>query len=295
MRRAPRNSVQDRPSKGALILRRLRRYMRPAAWTVFSATVVLLVVGLVRTAAPGSTVVTLRERLGNATAITGLLVTNVKIEGLANTPEPLLRAALGVNRGDPILGFSVEQARKRIEDLTWVDHATVERRLPGTVVVVLQERRPFAIWQHKGKFVLIDRAGQIVANQDVAQFRDLPLVVGLGAPDAAAALLDGLTKRPALAARVEAAVRVGSRRWNLHLKNGADVMLPEGHEDVAMDRLMQLQDSEALLDRPLRAIDMRLGDRLVIRPRAEASNDAPAGAPLPLPPPTVSASAKKPI
>ena len=121
-------------------------------------------------------------------------------------------------------------ARQRIETLSWVEHATVERRLPGTVVVFLQERRPFAIWQNQGKFVLIDRSGQVVANQNVAEFRQLPLVVGPGAPAAAAALLDALTDRPELQKRVVAAVRVGERRWNLRLNNGADVLLPEGHE-----------------------------------------------------------------
>ena len=40
--------------------------------------------------------------------LAGLRVTDVVIEGRANTPEPLLRAALGVSKGDPILGFSVE-------------------------------------------------------------------------------------------------------------------------------------------------------------------------------------------
>ena len=35
-------------------------------------------------------------------------------------------------------------------------------------------------------------------------------------------------------------------------------MLPEGHEVAALDRLMQLQQEHALLDRPLAAIDMRL-------------------------------------
>ena len=191
------------------------------------------------------------------------------IEGRANTPEPLLRAALGVSIGDPILGFSVEMARQRMETLSWVEHATVERRLPGTVVVVLQERRPFAIWQNQAKFVLIDRTGQLVANQNVAEFRQLPLVVGPGAPAAAATLIDALTDRPDLQKRIVAAVRVGERRWNLRLNNGADVMLPEGHEVQALDRLMQLQQQHALLDRPLAAIDMRLGDRLVLRPRPD--------------------------
>ena len=147
-------------------------------------------------AAPSGTLATLRERLGGATGFAGLRVTDVVIEGRANTPEPLLRAALGVSKGDPILGFSVEMARQRIELLSWVEHATVERQLPGTVVVNLKERRPFAIWQNQGKFVLIDRNGQLVADQNVAEFRTLPLVVGAGAPAAAAVLIDALTDRP---------------------------------------------------------------------------------------------------
>ena len=274
MKRAPRNSVQDRPSKRSLLLRRVKRHLRPAAWIACGLIVIAGGFVIVRTAAPGSSIMTLQERLGGMTAITGLRVTDVLIEGRANTPEPLLRSAIGVSKGDPILGFSVELARQRIETLTWVEHATVERRLPGTVVVILKERRPFAIWQNQGKFVLIDRVGQVVANQDVAQFKHLPLVVGVGAPPAAAVLLDALTERPLLAARTEAAVRVGARRWNLRMKNGADVMLPEGHEIAALDRLLQLHQTQSLLDRPLQAIDMRLGDRLVVRPKGDAKNDA---------------------
>ncbi len=64
-------------------------------------------------------------------------------------------------------------------------------------------------------------------------------------------LLDALTDRPELQKRVVAAVRVGERRWNLRMNNGTDVLLPEGHEVAALDRLMQLQQEHALLDRPL--------------------------------------------
>jgi cell division protein FtsQ len=267
--RGPRNSVKDRPGRWKLLLRRQKKLLRPAGWIAFGLGVILLGVIAVHSAAPGGTLATLRERFGGATAFAGLRITDVVIEGRANTPEPLLRAAVGVSIGDPILGFSVEMARQRVETLSWVEHATVERRLPGTVVVFLQERRPFAIWQNQAKFVLIDRSGQLVANQNVAEFRQLPLVVGPGAPAAAATLIDALTDRPGLQKRVIAAVRVGERRWNLRLNNGADVMLPEGREVEALNRLMQLQQDHALLDRPLAAIDMRLGDRLVLRPRAD--------------------------
>ncbi len=284
VKRTPRNSVNDRPAGWRLLLRRQRGLIKPAAWVAFASLVVVLVVIVARAAAPGlargGSVYSLRERLGAATAASGLRVTDIVVEGRTNTPEPLLRAAISVSKGDPILGFSLEQARARIETLSWVEHATVERRLPGTVVVFLQERRPFAVWQNQKKYVLVDREGQVVADQDVAQFPDLPLIVGQGAPAAAASLLDALTDHPALAAKVAASVRVGERRWNLRMTSGSDVMLPEGHEVAAIDRLMQLQQDHAVLDRPLVAIDLRLPDRLVLRPRP-GSNEVEVTPPLP--------------
>jgi cell division protein FtsQ len=54
------------------------------------------------------------------------------------------------------------------------------------------------------------------------------------------------------------------------LKNGITIMLPEGHEAAALVRLGELQADEALLDRPLVFIDMRLPDRLAVRARPAA-------------------------
>jgi cell division protein FtsQ len=303
VKRSPRNSVTDRPSGWRLLLRRQRWLLRPAAWLACGSVAALMVLSALHSVGShtGSvgTLSSLRERLGAMTAVSGLRVTDVVIEGRANTPEALLWSAIGVKKGDPILGFSLEETRTNIERIPWVERATVERRLPGTVVVNLQERRPFAIWQNQGKYVLVDRTGQVVANQDVAQFHHLPLIVGSGAPGAAAELLDALRNRPSLAEKVSASVRVGERRWNLRMVNGTDVMLPEGHEVVSLDRLIQLQQEHAVLDRPLVAIDLRLPDRLVFRPKAEAKDGAKDGAVVPpVPPasiaPTVPVIAKKP-
>ncbi len=278
--RAPRPAaVPDRPPAWKLLIRRLRRFRRTALMGGAAGLVLLIGAVLVRQAVmegPNS-LGSVRERLGRATAGLGLVVTSVVIEGRANTPEPLLRAALGVSPGDPILGFSVAAARARVESLSWVAGAAVERRLPGTVVLALTERRPYAIWQREGRFVLIDRQGQMVEGEDVAHFRDLPLVVGAGAPARAEALLDALAKHPKLAAHVVAAVRVAERRWNLHLASGTDVLLPEDNEAAALDRLESFEAAHGLLQRPLQTVDLRLPDRLVLRPRAtETPTETPA-------------------
>ncbi len=271
--RQPRD-VANRPSRLKLLLRRQRRFIRPALWGGTGFAVVLAGVLLVHSAQPGGYVARIRLALVRAT---NMPVQDIVIEGRSNTSEQSLDTALGVHRGDPMLGFSLQEARERIEALSWVQHAAVERRLPGTLVINLIERKPFAIWQNQGKFVLIGRDGQVVANENIAAFGELPLVVGAGAPEAATPLLDALAAQPDLKSHVLAAVRVGERRWNLRLKNGADVMLPEGAAVPALAKLAELQTTQALLDRPLAVVDMRLPDRLVVRPQAPPATTPPPG------------------
>ncbi len=266
----PPRPVGNRPGRLVLLWRRQRRNWRKIALALLAVVAVLGVAAAVHSINPARTLATLQRRLGVAA---GLTVQTIVVEGRRKTPEAKLRGALGVARGDMLLGVSLEAARARIEALSWVRHATVERRLPDTIIVTLRERSPVAVWQSGGKFVLIDRAGQVVEDGDPAKdaeaFASLPLVVGAGAPEAAAALLDTLAAQPQLKERVAAAVRVGERRWNLRLKNGADVLLPEGAEAAALAKLAELQASQQLLDRPLQTVDMRLGDRLTIRPMTE--------------------------
>ncbi len=267
----PPSRMQDRPGRWKLLWRRQKRMLRPAVVGVGVLGLGLAAAGLAHALGQGAS---FGERAASASARLGLRVANIEIEGRQKTPEPLLRAALGLRAGDPILGFSVSDARARLETINWVQSATVERRLPGTIVVHLNERRPFAVWQHEGRFELVDRDGNMVTDSDVSTFgNQLPLVVGTGAPKAAAALLDALATQPDLASRMVAAVRVGERRWNLHMKNNTDVLLPEGAELPALAKLAELQATHALLDRPMQVVDLRLPDRLVLRPQADKAPD----------------------
>ena len=259
--------MPDRPGRWKLIWRQQRAILRRTlAGASLAAALLLVALTLHGLGAGGS----IRERLGDATGRLGLRVTEVRFDGNRKTPLPLLRDALGVEPGDPTLGFSVADARTRLEAIRWIKSATVERRLSGLILVHVEERQPFALHQLDGRVTLVDRKGDPVTDSEVARFKDqVPWIVGPGAPRAAAELIDVLAAQPDILARMQAAVRIGERRWNLHMTNGTDVLLPEGAEAPALARLAQLQASHQLLDRPLQTIDLRLPDRLVIRPAAE--------------------------
>ncbi len=260
----------SRPSRLRIWVKRRRSLVRPALYGALGLGAIGVLVLAVRAVDPAGRVRGVAESFAGVGETLGMTVQQVILEGRRNTPTDMIRAALGVSRGDPILDFSPESARTRLETIAWVQTAHVERRLPGTILVRIEERRPFAIWQNNARFVIIDREGRVVAADGLDQFGPLPLLVGPGADSVGPALHDMLKHEPEVAERVQAMVRIHERRWNLRLHNGTDVLLPEGHEASAIRRLGELQREARLLDRPLAAIDLRLPDRLVLRPTRQA-------------------------
>jgi cell division protein FtsQ len=214
------------------------------------------------------------DRASTATASLGLVVTNIEVQGRETTDAATILAALAAKRGTPILAVSPSRAKQQLERLPWVRSATIERHLPGTLVVRLVERHPLAVWQHAGRQELIDRQGQVIPVKDLSRFSQVPTVVGEDAARHAAKLIDMLAREPELAARVTAAIRVDDRRWNLRIDNAIDVLLPEEHPEAAWAHLSALERQDKVLQRDIRVIDMRLPDRVVLRVDAPAAKQA---------------------
>ena len=207
----------------------------------------------------------------------GLTVRDVNLSGRTWANQSDIVAALGLYADQTIFDIDLKGARARLEAMGWIESARVSRRLPSTLEVYIVERKPFALWQLRRRLVLIDRAGETILRKGLGRFTYLPVVVGEDAPDYAAELVDILSQRPELLARVDAATRVGLRRWNLRFDNGVDVYLPEDGVAEAWRRLGALQDEQGILDREVAVIDLRLTDRLVVRmpPRVAARMRGP--------------------
>ena len=93
------------------------------------------------------------------TAQLGFRVEDILVVGRVETPREELLKAVRLSRGAPILEFDIEAARQRVEALPWIRSARVERMLPDTILLNVEERHPLALWQHQGQFALIDHEG----------------------------------------------------------------------------------------------------------------------------------------
>ena len=273
----PRNPrlIAERPSKREIQRRQLAKLAGPIGLGVAVLTAGLLMMMISASRDPAGTTGQMRSAMGEAM---GPRIAHIVILHRRQTPQALLDAAIGPAVGTPILNYPLEVARQRLLEIPWIEAATVERQLPDTLVIDLTEHDAFAIWQNQGRFVLIDRTGKPLPDVDIANFKQLPLVVGDGAPEAAPQFLDALARQPGIQKLVKAAGRVGGRRWDLYLSNDTRVMLPEGGEDQALARLAALEARDQLFERPLAVIDMREPDQLVLELRDPAPAPDSAGA-----------------
>lgn len=215
-----------------------------------------------------------RERMVNLAATAGYRLDRLYVEGRHYTNAQELKDILNMKRGDPLFAFDPDTARAMLVRIPWIKEANVRRELPNTIYISIHERTPIALWQHDGKVRVIDAEGMTL-TRDLRAFTKLPLVVGENANTNASTLLSLLAAEPQIAQRVDAATWVGGRRWDLNLRGGTVVKLPEDDTGLALKRLADTHAAEGILDKDLAMIDLREPDRTVVRARPGASLETP--------------------
>ncbi|WP_425475522.1 cell division protein FtsQ/DivIB [Mesorhizobium quangtriensis] len=203
------------------------------------------------------------------TARLGFAVDQVRVSGNRQTSEIDILEQLDLSGWTSLVGFDAEVARERIASLPWVKVASVRKVYPDELEVRIEEREPFAIWQHGSQLAIIERDGRVVTQFDVNRHSVLPLVIGYGA-DKGADFVEKVRRYPELASRVKGFIRVAGRRWDLRLENGITIRLPENGEDAAIAEVVRLDREDGLLSRDIAVADLRLEDRLVVRLTPEA-------------------------
>lgn len=206
----------------------------------------------------------------------GFEVKNVQVTGLKHMSKlPIYQAALN-GPSNSMLLVDLDDIRTRLQTLPWVADASVARRLPDTLVIDIVERKPLAIWQHRRRLAVIDRDGHVLDNKRLDRFATLPLIVGPRANLQAHPLMAMLADFPEVQQRVDSAIWIGDRRWDLRLKSGETLALPEGYAaaKTALRQFVQMEQDNGLLDRGFVRFDLRLPDRMVVRTSAEPGAQA---------------------
>ncbi|HKN28337.1 MAG TPA: FtsQ-type POTRA domain-containing protein [Roseiarcus sp.] len=201
----------------------------------------------------------------------GFGVDVVTVSGATHMSESRILSIAGISSKNSLPFFDVAAARARLEADPLVKQASVRKLYPDQIVVEIVERTPYGVWQKDGQVHAIAADGAPIDEVRDGRYVDLPFVVGEGANSRVrefTALLDAMDE---LKPRVEAGVLVGQRSWNLKLKSGIEVKLPEVDPQAAIATLLRLHRQSRILDRDVLALDLRTPGRVFARLSQEAA------------------------
>src|SRR3954471_15437580 len=213
----------------------------------------------------------LRDFRDSVANTAGFRITSIALAGQRRLTREDILAAAGVTGRSSLLFLEAGEMRARLKANPWIAEANVLKLYPSRLHIAITERDAFALWQRDGKVEVIAEDGTVVEPYTGQHFAKLPLVVGVGAETRAKDFLALLDQQPAIRDQLHAAVLIAERRWNVMLKNGIAVRLPETEVDRALDTLVKLDRDNKILSRDITAIDLRLPDRVTVQLSDEAA------------------------
>lgn len=244
---------------------RIRRFRSGA---IFASILVLTAgtsIGVVRGGYLPTVMGWLKDGRDIAANAVGFRIAAVALSGNKHLSREEILAIAGINGRTSLLFLDAAETRAKLKANPWVGDATVQKLFPDRLAVTVVERAAFALWQTDGQINVIADDGTVLESYVSRGMLTLPFVVGTGAATRAKDFVALLDRHPALRKNVRAAVLVGERRWNLRLKNGIDVKLPETGVAEALDQLAALDREKRLFARDITIVDLRFRDRVIVR------------------------------
>lgn len=117
-----------------------------------------------------------------------LAVARIDVVGLERLSRDEVVEATGIVLGDPILRIRMGRAATAVGELPLVRTARVERAGPTVIRIAVEERRPVLVAVGRGRRVLLDRDGVVVA---VGEEDGLPVIeLAVRPPDVGRAVVD---------------------------------------------------------------------------------------------------------
>jgi cell division protein FtsQ len=105
-------------------------------------------------------------------------VTSVQVVGNERRPADAIIAESGIAAGVNVFCVDLDSARAALLADAWIADATLSRRLPGTILVRVAERRPAALVA-LGDTLLATADGEPFKRFEAGDPVDLPLITGL--------------------------------------------------------------------------------------------------------------------
>ena len=238
---------------------------------------------------------------------------NIHATGLTEVSRADLLPVFGEDIGRNVFFLPLEERRRALESIPWIEHATVMRVLPDQIRVAIVERQPVAFTRRGQQIGLVDASGVLLAMSArtmAERHYSFPVVTGIDPGDSAESRKARMAVYLRLMAELDADGKHNSEQISeidLTDPEDARVLLPEqgvdilAHfgEDSFLGRYQRYKAhiAEWRQQYPhLRSVDLRYDNQVVLEMEsgaeisdASAGGDAPANSSTSAPGPAAAA------
>lgn len=178
-----------------------------------------------------------------------------------------------IDRGEPLTTAALAEIQTRLEEDPWIEMAMVRRIGRQAIEIQIREHSPQALWAVQGKVYVVNGEVGVLSEVDEVDLarrgeQRLPLVTGRGAEHEWPGLRRLIEVYPQIRDAVTRYEFVGDRRWNLTLKTGAVIKMPEnvGPEVLgnALHAIQAMAERSVLMATAGAVIDLRVPGRAYI-------------------------------
>jgi cell division protein FtsQ len=163
---------------------------------------------------------------------------DIQATGLTEVSRAEMMPVFGEDMGRNIFFVPVDERRKQLEQIPWIERATVMRVLPDQIRVAVVERQPVAFTRHREEIGLVDANGVLLnmAPGTMAKHHySFPVLTGIDAGDSA----DSRKERMAVYLRMMAELDADGKHNSEQISEidltdpeDARVLMPEQGTDI---------------------------------------------------------------
>jgi cell division protein FtsQ len=219
---------------------------------------------------------------------------NIEATGLTEVSRKQMLPIFGEDIGRNIFFVPLSERRRELEEIPWVEHATVMRVLPDQIRVSLVERQPVAFVRQGNTIGLVDANGVLLSMSAASMARhhySFPVVTGIDPADPIASR----KARMAVYLRMVAELDANSQHFSEQVSEidltdpeDARVLMPEQGDDILahfgddkfVDRFRnyKVHISEWRKQYPrLASVDLRYDQQVVLQMKNAATVEARPG------------------
>jgi cell division protein FtsQ len=283
-----------------------RPWWRPASAVgrVFLSAGALLVLGAFTTA-----ILLVRHSLERDARFRIAGTEDIQTTGLTEVSRSEMMPVFGEDVGRNIFFVPIDQRRRQLEEIPWIERATVMRVLPDQIRVAVVERQPVAFTRHGEQIGLVDANGVLLSMAPATMAKhhySFPVLTGIDAGDPADSRKARMDVYQRMMAELDAGGKNNSEQISeidltdpedarvLMPEQGADIMAHFG-EDHFLERYERYQAHIADWRQQyphLAAVDLRYDNQVVLEMASGKETAETASGDAVTPPSTANPDAK---